>query len=235
MKSSPTAGADRLQRVEGEAQAVVEAAAVGRVELVGQRRPELVHQVAVGLELDAVEPGRLHPLGGVGIVLDDPGDVPVLGLLREGAVRGLALVAGRDDRQPVGLVPAGAAAEVGELDHHRAVVLVALVGERLHPADDLVLPGEDVVEHRRAVAGDRGRARRHRHRDAGPGALDVVGAVALLRHPVLGIGRLVAGDHQPVLQRQVLEPVGLEERIAGHGMRLRWLRGRNQKCSLMSR
>ena len=50
---------------------------------------------------------------------------------RRGApARGSAEAA--DDRQPVALVPAGAPAEMGELDHHRRAVLVALVGEALH-------------------------------------------------------------------------------------------------------
>ena len=40
--------------------------AVWAVEVVGQRRPELIHQMAVGLELEAVETGGLHPLGGIG-------------------------------------------------------------------------------------------------------------------------------------------------------------------------
>ncbi len=205
--------ADRRQRLEGKAKPVVEAAAIGAVEIVGQRRPELVHQMAVGLDLDAVEAGCLHPLGGRCVVLDEPCDIPVLDLFRKGLVRGLALMAGGDDRQPVGLVPARAAAEMGELDHHRAAMLVAFVGELPHPADDLVLPGEDVVEDRRAVARHRRRPRRHRQRHARPRPLRVIGAVALLRHPVLRIGGLVAGDHQPVLQRQVLERVGLQERI----------------------
>ena len=55
-------GADRVQHLEGEAQAVVEAAAVVVGPPVGRGRPEPVEQVAVGLELDAIEAGRLHAL-----------------------------------------------------------------------------------------------------------------------------------------------------------------------------
>jgi hypothetical protein len=58
--------ADRPERVKGKAQPVVEAAAIGAVQLIGQGRPELVHQMAVSLQLDPVEAGRLHPLGRVG-------------------------------------------------------------------------------------------------------------------------------------------------------------------------
>jgi hypothetical protein len=103
MKSGPTAARIASSTAKGEAQAVVEAAAVLVVAAVGGGRPEAVHQVAVGLDLDAVEAGRLHALGGVGVVGDDAGEVPVLGLLGEGAVGRLAHRRGRQHRQPVAL------------------------------------------------------------------------------------------------------------------------------------
>ncbi len=99
-------------------------AAVLVVAAVGQRRPELVEQVAVRLDLDAVHPARLHPLGGVGVLADDPLDVPVLGLLRDRPVGRFAQRRRRDDRQPVVLRPAGAPTEVGDLDHARRAVFV---------------------------------------------------------------------------------------------------------------
>ena len=161
-------------------------------------------------------PAGLHALGGVGVIADDALDIPILDLLGEGAMRGLALVRGRHDRQPVALVPARAPAKMGELDHHRRAMLVAGVGELPDPGHDLVLVGEDIVEGRRAVARDRRRTRRHRQRNAGFGPLDVIGAVALLRHAVFRIGRLMRGRHDPVAQRQMLELVGLKQRIVGH-------------------
>lgn len=36
----------------------------------GERRPELVHQVAAGLDLGPIEAGRLHPFGAISVVLD---------------------------------------------------------------------------------------------------------------------------------------------------------------------
>jgi hypothetical protein len=60
-------------------------------------------------------------------------------------MRRLALVAGRERGQPVALVPVGAAAEMGQLDHHRAAVLMALVGELPHPADHFVLVGQTLL------------------------------------------------------------------------------------------
>ena len=122
--------AHRIEHHAGEAQAVVERAAIVVVAMVGGRRPEAVHQMAVGLELDAVEAGRLHALGGRGIVGDDALDVPVLDAsLGKARCAGSRTGEARQHRQPVGLVPAGAAAEMGELDHHAAVVLVAVLGE----------------------------------------------------------------------------------------------------------
>lgn len=208
--------ADRPEHVEGETQPVVQTATIGRVQIVGQRRPELFQQMAVGLQLDPVEARRLHPLRRIGEIGNHPGDVPILHPLGEGAVGGLAFMAGRDHRQPVGLIPAGAAAQMGQLDHHRRAVVVAFVGQLLHPADDLILPREDVVEHRRAVARDRGRPRRHRQRHPRLGPFHVIGPVAVLRHPVLGIGRFVTGDHDAVAKRQVLQLIGLQKRIVRH-------------------
>ena len=44
------------------------------------------------------------------------------------------------------LVPAGAAAEMGELDHHLAVMLVAVVGKLPQPRHDLVAIGVQIAE-----------------------------------------------------------------------------------------
>ncbi len=172
--------------------------------------------MAVGLELDAVEAGRLHALGGGGVVGDDAVDVPVLRRLREGAVGRLAHRRGREDGQPVGRVPARAPAEVGELDHHRRAGLVAVVGEALQPGDDRVVIGVQVAEGGRAVRRDQRRAGRHGQRDAALRPLEMVEPVAVLRHPVLGIGGLVRRDHQPVAERQVLQAIGLQQRIGRH-------------------
>ena len=105
---------------------------------------------------------------------------------------------------------------MGELDHHLAVVLVAGVGKLPQPRHDLVAIGVQVAERGRAVARDDRRAGRHRQRHAALRLLGMVEPVALLRHAVLGIGRLVAGRHDAVLQRQMFQLVGLEKRVAGH-------------------
>ena len=200
-----------------EAHAVLERAAVLVVAVVGGRRPELIEQVAVRLDLDAVHSAGLHPLGGVGVVADDAVDVPRLGDLRVGAVRRLAQRRRRDHRQPVVLAPAGAAAEVADLDHRRCAVLVDAVGHRLDPRHDRVVVGVQVAERRRAVGRhDRG-AGRHRHGQATLGLLDVVQPVAILGHAVLAVGRLVRRRKDPVPQRKVLQGERLEERIRIHG------------------
>ena len=122
---------------------------------------------------------------------------------------------GGDDRQPEAAVPAGAPAEVGDLDHHRGAVLVTGVGKLLHPADDFVLVERDVVECRRTVTRHRRRARRHGQCDAALGALDVIRPIARLRHAVLRIGRLVGRRHEAVAQREVSQLIGLQQRIGG--------------------
>ncbi len=151
-KVRPDAIANGGENFEREAKPVVERAAIWRLHIVGQGRPELVHQMAVGLELEAVESARFQPVGRVGIVLDDSLDVPILDFLGKGAMGGFALVRGRQRGEPVAEVPARAPAEMGELHHHGGAVLVTGVGEVPQPRHDLVLIGEYVVESRRAVA-----------------------------------------------------------------------------------
>ena len=217
------AGADGvahgLHDPERERHAVVQAAAKGVVPLVGGRRPELVGQVAVGVDLQPVEAGGLHTLGGGGVVGHDAVDVPGLDLLGKGPVGRLADRRGGEDREPVGLVPGGAAAEVGDLDHHGGAEFMALVGKAAHPGDDLVLVGEQVAEHGRAVGGDDGGAGGHGQRHAAAGLLGVVKAVAVLGHAVLAVVRLVRGGHHAVAQRQVLELERLEQRGPPYGRR----------------
>ena len=107
--------------------------------------------MAVAFEFDAIEAGLLHPLGGIGVVSDDAGNVPVFDHFGKSAVRGFARGASADHRKPVAFVPAGAPAKVGQLNHHRRARLVAIIGEAAHPGHDLVLVGEDIVENGGAV------------------------------------------------------------------------------------
>jgi len=107
-------------------------------------------------------------------------------------------------------------AEVGKLDHHRSTRRMAVIDQPLHPRYDLVLPDEEVREHRRAVAADGCGPRGHHHRDPGPRPLQMIEPVAVLRHPVVAIGRFMAGGHDPVAKRQVLQSEGLEKRIIRH-------------------
>ena len=199
------ARADRLQHLEAEAQAVLQRAAIGVVAFVGERRPELIDEMAVGFDLQAVEAAGLYALRGVGVGAQHARDVEILHRLRESAMRRLAHVARRDDGQPIVLGPARAAAEMGDLDHHRRAVLVHLVGELLQPADDLVLVEQNVAESLRTVGRDDRGAADHRQADAALGLLDVIGAIALLRQAIMGIGRLVRARHQTIADRQMFE------------------------------
>jgi len=205
--------AHAVEHTHGEPQAVVETAAVIVVALVGAGRPELVHQMAVGLELDAVHAGGLHARGGGAVILDDTLDVPILHLLGKGAMGGLADHGRGEHGQPFLLVPVGATAKVGELDHHRRAVFVAGIGEPLQWRDDLVLPGLHVGKGLGGIARDDGGTGDHGHGDAAARLLDVVAQVAIARQAVLGVTGLVRGRHDPVLQSEVLQLVRLQQRI----------------------
>ena len=135
---------------------------------------------------------------------------------------------GASDRQPVVLCPAGAPAEVGQLDHARRPVLVDLVAHAADPRHDGVVVGVQVAERRRAVLGDDGRAGGHRHADAALGLLDVVEPVAVLGHALLGVGGLVGGREDPIAQRQVAKLERLEQRVVAGGHRPQLLRSRRR-------
>ena len=80
--------ADRRQHIHREAQPVFQrVGAVRPAQIIGQRRPELVQQMAVDLQLDPVHSAGLHPLCRIGEICDDPFDIPVLDQLGERAVR----------------------------------------------------------------------------------------------------------------------------------------------------
>ena len=215
-EASADALTDGGEHAQPEAHAVVERPAVLVGAPVGERRPELVEQVAVGLDLDAVHAAGLHPLGGVGVLADDAVDVPVLGLLGHRPVSRLAQRRRGEHGQPVVLRPPGAPAEVGELDHAGGAVLVDLVGHPPDPRHDGVVVGVQVAERRRAVLGDHRRARRHRHPDAALGLLDVVQPVAIGGHAVDGVRRLVRRREHPVAQRQPLQLERGQQRIVVH-------------------
>ena len=119
----------RANHAKREAHPVLQAAAELVVAMIGQRRPERVEQVGVGLDLDPVQAGLAAAGGGVGVGLHDAVHVPFLGHLRESTVRGLAKRGGIDHRQPVAVVIACPAAQMGDLAHHRCAVFVHAVGE----------------------------------------------------------------------------------------------------------
>ena len=214
-----------------EAQPRLRRAAVLVLAPVRPRREEAVEEVAVRLQFDAVEPAGLAAQRGAHVVVDDPVEVPLLGLLGEGAVGRLAHRRGRDGRQPVAGVVRGAPPEVGHLDHHGGAVFVDVVGELAEPRDDLVLVEVQVAEGRRAVRGDDRRPADHRQRDAALRLLAVVEAVALLGHAVVAVRRLVRGADDAVAQVQRPEVERLEQRVEGGKAHGDILRAGRARCS----
>jgi hypothetical protein len=73
---------------------------------------------------------------------------------------------------------------MGELDHDGCAVLMARVGEPPKPGNNLILIRKDIIEDGRTVRRHRRRAGRHRQGDPSFGALDVISAVRILRHPI---------------------------------------------------
>ena len=66
---------------QGDAQPFLEGPAEVVFSTVSEGRVELVEEVPVGLDLDAVHSAGLHAFGGIGVPTNDAFDVPVLGLL----------------------------------------------------------------------------------------------------------------------------------------------------------
>ncbi len=206
--------ADFLQHLEGKSQAVVQAAAVVVLPPVRRRRPEGVHEMAVALQLDAVEAAFLAAQRRRAIGLHHTANVVVLHLLGEGAVRRLAHHRRGNDRQPVVLVPVGAPAKMGDLAHHGAAMAVAAVRQGLKPRNDGVVPDMEITEGIGRIDRHHRRPADHGERDPALGLFLVVETVALLGQAILGIKRLVAGRHDPVLERQVFQLKRLQQGIA---------------------
>jgi hypothetical protein len=79
-----------------------------------------------------------------------------------------------------------------------------------------VSKGQDIVEDRRAVPRNCRRARSHRQRNPTLGALNVIGAVALLGQTIFRIGRLMGRCHDPIFQAEMLQMIGLQQRVVRH-------------------
>ena len=207
-----TDGCEHFQR---EADAVGEAAAVAVAAAVHHGRPELVGQVGRAGDLDAVYTALLRPQRRCRERLLDTADVLDLQLLGKGAVLQFAQGRGRDGGQPVAGIPTGAAPGMGHLDHQGAAMGVDALGELPQDRHHAVVTQIDLAERSRAVGGDAGRTAEHGQRQTALGLLLMVELVALPGQPVLDIVGRVRRAHHPVLECQVLQPEGLQQRVGG--------------------
>ena len=215
----PGAAPHLLDHLAGEAEPVLERAAVLVLALVVERRQELVQQVAVrDVHLGAVEAAFTGELGRVSPPVHDLADVLELHGLRGLAVRGRLHGRGApEDAVVVGRVARGVEAEVVELGEDDRAVLVHRAGEPPVGLERLgaIGPG-DARE-----AGGRGRMDDAVARDQEPGAAlrscGLVGDVAVRVDGVVGeeldVGRL----HDPVADGDVPDLQRAEEvRIGAH-------------------
>ena len=140
-----------------EADAVLEAAAVGVGALIGERREELVNQVAVGgVDLDEVKAGGEGAMRGLGEGVDDGVDSGLIEGLRYCVAGGEGDGAGRDglpaaflgrwsSRSPAnGRRHAGFAAGVGELDSGTHALRVDEASDALQVGNVRVFPDAQV-------------------------------------------------------------------------------------------
>ena len=211
--------ADRLEHLDAEAHAVLEAAAVLVGAPVDQRAPVLVDQVEPGVvQLDAIEAGRLAAPGGLGEVVDHALVIEVLHLLGEAAVQALARDRWRDQRHPVLAVPVHPPAHVDELYRDGGAMRVHRVDQRAQVVDDRIVgqPGDAVVATRRVERDRRGTDLR----EPDP-ALRLLGMVA--DEPVRGLavddvtGAMARAD-DPVADGHALDGQGPQKRVViGHG------------------
>ena len=163
----------------------------------------------IGFKLDPVQARRLHPRRRIGIIGDDAGNVPIFRRFGNGAMGWLAHRTGRDDRQPISGIPRRAPPQMGELDHHLAVMFMTIRHKRGQRCHNLILVGQQVAKGGRAVGGDQRRACRHGQRHAAARLFAVVKPIPLARHSAFGIGRLMRGRHDAVFQHQMFERIGL--------------------------
>ena len=172
-------GADGVGRLDEQPGAVLQRAAVLVVALVGQRREELVQQVAVGgVQLDDVEAGVVGPAGGRGERRGDARDLVEGQRVRRreaGERRGR-----RADGRPAALVrrhgaaPGGErgerrrlAARVRQLHADQRAALVHEVGDPAPLGDVQVVPQPGVLRRDPPLGDHRGRLRDQQPEPAG--------------------------------------------------------------------
>ena len=99
------------------------------------RRPKGIHQMPIGLQFDPIEPRLLHTLRGRGEIGNDALDIPSFHLLGESPMRRLTQCGWGHHRQPIALIPIRPPPQMGQLDHHFAIMLMTTfnqIAQRLH-------------------------------------------------------------------------------------------------------
>ena len=179
--------------------AVVQRSAIAVGPLVGDRRPELVHQVAGCDDLQPVEPGLAADPGGGGEITDNAQDIGFVHGARKAAMQNLAIGRRRDDGKPVAGIGVGAPAEMGDLRHQRGAMPVIEIGKLGKEGNDVVVD-DQLVEDRRGVGRDGARPADKGQADAAFRLFHLVAKRGVGRAARLRVAERMAGTEDPVFQ-----------------------------------
>ena len=160
-------------------------------------------------------PPFLAPRRRLGEVGHDARDVLLVHLPGEGPVQGLAhgrRADGWERRSRIGFAPP---ADMAHLAHQSGAVSVDALRKPLEMLDDAIVVQVDLRQAPCGLGRDVGRAAEHGEREPTLRLRLVITLVALTRHPVFDQTAGVAGAHDAVLEREVLQPERLQQRIAG--------------------
>ena len=192
--------------------AVVQRSAIAVGPLVGDRRPELVHQVAGCDDLQPVEPGLAADPGGGGEITDNAQDIGFVHGARKAAMQNLAIGRRRDDGKPVAGIGVGAPAKMGDLRHQRGAMPVIEIGKLGKEGDDVVVD-DQLVEDRRGVGRDSARPADKGQADAAFRLFHLVAKRGVCRPARLSVAERMAGTEDPVFQPDRTKLECLQKRI----------------------
>ena len=196
-----------------EAAAVFQGAAETVAAPVRRRRQELADEMAGRERLDSVDPTFLAAPRRRTIGLHHPADVVLVHLFGDAAVERLAQGGRRDGGQPVAGIGIAAPAEMADLAHQRSALPMHALGELLEVRNNRVRADIELAKDVRRIPVDVGRAAEHGKSEPALGLFQVIALIGLLRRAADFQAAGVAGAHDAITQRQMLDRQRLQQRI----------------------